>query len=59
MGVQLSLRVLGDAVICLFGGVLLLLSPKIILIVAAAMATSAAIYFWTKQNLIFKKMGNI
>ncbi|MGD0665223.1 MAG: MFS transporter [Rhabdochlamydiaceae bacterium] len=59
MGVQLSLRVLGDAVICLFGGVLLLLSPKIILIVAAAMATSTAIYFWAKQNLIFKKMHNL
>lgn len=35
MGVQLSLRVLGDAIICLLGGLLLLVSSKLILILAA------------------------
>lgn len=39
MGVQLSLRVLGDGIICLLGGILLLLSSKIILLVAALLAT--------------------
>lgn len=41
MGVQLSLRVLGDAIICLLGGALLLLSSKLILIVAALMSIAA------------------
>jgi membrane protein implicated in regulation of membrane protease activity len=45
MGVQLSLRVLGDAVICLFGSALLLVSPKLILIVSAVIAVAAMIYF--------------
>lgn len=45
MGVQLSLRVLGDAIICLLGGALLLLSPKLILIVASAMSITAMIYY--------------
>jgi len=47
MGVQLSLRVLGDAMICLFGGALLLLSSKLILIIAAAIciAVMAVILF--------------
>ena len=45
MGVQVSLRVLGDAIICLFGGALLLLSARIILIVAAAMSLAAMGYF--------------
>ena len=41
MGVQMSLRVLGDALICLFGGVLLVLSPKLILFVAAALSAGS------------------
>ncbi|HEX4840268.1 MAG TPA: MFS transporter [Rhabdochlamydiaceae bacterium] len=45
LGVQLSLRVLGDAIICLFGSVLLLLSPKLILIVASAMTSAVLVYY--------------
>lgn len=45
MGVQISLRVLGDAIICLFGGALLLLSSKLILIVAAVMSIAAMAYY--------------
>lgn len=50
MGVQISLRVLGDAIICLFGSALLLLSPKIILIVAAALAVTAMAYYRAKHK---------
>ncbi len=50
MGVQLSLRVLGDAIICLFGSVLLLLSPKLILAVAAAMSIAVMVYFAVKSR---------
>ena len=49
MGVQLSLRVLGDAVICLLGGVLFILSPKLILILAAIISISAMVYFASKN----------
>ena len=45
MGVQISLRVLGDALICLFGGALLLLSSKLILIIAAGIAFFTAAYY--------------
>lgn len=46
MGVQLSLRVLGDAVICLLGGLLLLFSSKLILILAAIIsAATMGVYF--------------
>lgn len=38
MGTQLSLRVLGDAVICLFGGGLLILSPRLILVLAVLLS---------------------
>lgn len=48
MGVQISLRVLGDAIICLFGGALLLLSSKLILIVAAVMCIAAMAYYALK-----------
>jgi MFS family permease len=41
LGTQLSLRVLGDAIICLFGGLTLLLSPKFILVFAALMSIAA------------------
>jgi DHA1 family tetracycline resistance protein-like MFS transporter len=50
LGVQLSLRVLGDAIICLLGSALLLLSPKLILIVAAAMTTVVMIYYGTRKK---------
>ncbi|MBS0585706.1 MAG: MFS transporter [Verrucomicrobia bacterium] len=52
MGTQLSLRVLGDAIICLFGGALLILSPKIILIVAAIISLGTMIYFISKNRLL-------
>jgi MFS family permease len=45
MGVQVSLRVLGDAIICLLGGISLLLSSKLILLAAAGMSTGALLYF--------------
>jgi len=45
LGVQISLRVLGDAIICLFGSALLIISPKIILILAAVMALATMAYF--------------
>lgn len=45
MGVQLSLRVLGDACICLLGGVLLMVSSKLILIVAAIISAVSMVYY--------------
>ncbi len=48
MGVQISLRVLGDGIICLFGGALLMLSSKLILIIAAAMSVAASLYYGLK-----------
>jgi MFS transporter, DHA1 family, tetracycline resistance protein len=45
LGTQMSLRVLGDGIICLLGGVLLMLSSKVILLVAAALAILAALYY--------------
>ena len=50
MGVQLALRVLGDAVICLLGGVLLLISAKLILIVAAVISLAAMIYYGSSKK---------
>lgn len=50
MGTQLSLRVLGDAVICLLGGVLLILSSKIILIVAAGISLATMIYYYRARQ---------
>lgn len=54
MGTQLSLRVLGDGVICLFGGALLIISPKIILIVAAITALATMLYFKSKHHILAK-----
>lgn len=48
MGVQLSLRVLGDGIICLLGGFLLLLSSKIILLFAALLSVGTFIYYAKK-----------
>ncbi|MBJ7448747.1 MAG: MFS transporter [Parachlamydiales bacterium] len=45
MGTQLSLRVLGDGIICLGGAILLILSAKIILAIAALIALCAVIYY--------------
>ncbi len=46
MGVQLSLRVLGDGLICLFGSALLLVSPKIILFLAAGILALTLIHYY-------------
>ena len=51
LGTQVSLRVLGDAIICLLGGLLLLISPKIILGVAAAISSFALSFYFLKRNL--------
>lgn len=51
MGVQSSLRVLGDALICLFGSALLLLSPKLILIIAALMSIGTALYYAKSRSV--------
>jgi MFS family permease len=45
LGVQLSLRVLGDGIICLLGGVLLLISSKTILILAAVVSIFSMLYY--------------
>ncbi len=49
LGVQLSLRVLGDAVICILGGVLLLLSSKLILALAAVISAVTMVYYIRKR----------
>lgn len=48
MGVQMALRVLGDAIICLFGGALLLISSKFILIFAAGLSIVSMGYYVIK-----------
>ncbi|OGN58422.1 MAG: hypothetical protein A3C42_00570 [Chlamydiae bacterium RIFCSPHIGHO2_02_FULL_45_9] len=48
MGVQVSLRVLGDAIICLFGGVLLILSSQLILLFASLLSLFALVYYFLK-----------
>jgi DHA1 family tetracycline resistance protein-like MFS transporter len=45
MGFQLSLRVLGDGIICLIGASLLLISSKTILILASFVAISSMLYY--------------
>lgn len=45
LGVQIALRVLGEALICLLGGVLLLISPKLVLLFAALMTAVAMLYY--------------
>ncbi|HEV7738468.1 MAG TPA: MFS transporter [Chlamydiales bacterium] len=50
MGTQLSLRVLGDGVICLIGGALLIVSPKLILLVAAVLSFTAMVYYTQRDS---------
>lgn len=50
MGVQLSLRVLGDGLICLFGSALLLMSPTVILVVASALCLFITLYYALRQG---------
>ncbi len=45
MGIQISLRVLGDALICLFGSALLLISFKFILIFASIMSIAVLMFY--------------
>lgn len=52
MGTQVSLRVLGDGIICLFGGVLLIFSPKIILVVASFISVIAMLYYRSVRRLV-------
>lgn len=52
MGIQISLRVLGHALICGFGGILLLLSPKVILALSALLASFTALYLKRRQYRI-------
>ncbi|MDP1880488.1 MAG: MFS transporter [Parachlamydiaceae bacterium] len=54
MGVQLSLRVLGDAVICLLGGILLILSSKLILILAAIVSLVIMAFFSIQEKRFTK-----
>lgn len=53
LGSQVSLRVLGDAIICLIGGALLLFSAKIILGVAGSISLAALFFFQYKQNRVY------
>ena len=55
LGTQVSLRVLGDGLICLCGGVLLMVSSQLILILAAGLALATSIYYVvTKGQLSLK-----
>lgn len=53
MGVQISLRFLGDGIICLLGGVLLLFSSKLILLIAAFISGLTALYYARNLNRVF------
>jgi MFS family permease len=57
LGVQLSLRVLGDGLICLLGGVLLLLSSKIILVIASLISATTML-FYTKKRRTFASINH-
>jgi len=45
MGVQASLRVLGSAIICFFGSILISLSPSLIMLVAALISLASLAYY--------------
>ncbi|MBA3816837.1 MAG: MFS transporter [Parachlamydiaceae bacterium] len=55
MGVQLSLRVLGDAVICLLGGIMLLISSKMIIVCAALISAGTLAYYMSQVNIDEKR----
>jgi MFS transporter, DHA1 family, tetracycline resistance protein len=56
MGVQQSLRFLGDALICLFGGILLIISSKLILIIASLICLISTTYYLIKcRKVKFQK----
>lgn len=50
MGVQMSLRFLGDGVICLMGGVLLVISSQLVIFFAAVVAALTALYYALAQS---------
>jgi MFS family permease len=50
MGTQLSLRVLGDGLICLLGGVLLIVSPRLILLIAVVIGMGTLLYYKVKHR---------
>lgn len=52
LGAQVSLRVLGDAIICLFGGILLLFSSKLILIFATLVSFASVGFYSYKKNRV-------
>jgi len=45
MGTQLGLRMLGDAIICLVGGVLILLTIKLPILISGFIAAMALLFF--------------
>ncbi|MBS0622446.1 MAG: MFS transporter [Verrucomicrobia bacterium] len=53
MGLQISLRVLGDGLICLFGGLLLVLSSKLILMIAAGISLLAMVYYALRDKKVY------
>ncbi len=53
MGILSSLRVLGDAAICLLGGALLSLSPSLILLLAATVSVFSLVYYLRGIRLTF------
>lgn len=55
MGVQIALRVLGEAVICLIGGVLLILSSKLILVLAAMISAGAMLFYYLYGRQLVKQ----
>ena len=55
MGALFSLRVLGDALICLCGGVLLLISSKLILVLAACIASITMVYYVIMERQSLKE----
>lgn len=58
MGALTSLRVLGDACICLLGGVLIALSPKIILVIASFISL-LALFYYLKADPIIESQAHV
>ena len=53
MGIQISLRVLGDGLICLCGGGLLIVSSKLILLIAVILSLFSMIYYKIRHKFSF------
>lgn len=52
MGVQMAFRVLGDAVICLCGGVLLSISSHSILVIAGFVSVVALVFVYMRERVV-------